>query len=120
MDRTRSLHVDGNVSRVFSSSPLCAAVVWAVSSFFTIGCAASVDEASKVPSDGAGAFDPTTPTGGVVEPGSATPVEPSADMEQVSFEDGESAGPAEHIRGAPEREDIPSFKLFGTHGEGPG
>ena len=63
-------------------------------------------------------FDPTTPTGGIVAPGTEPEVEPGPNMEQVSFDD--EAGPADHVRSAPKREPIPSFQLFGTKGEGPG
>lgn len=65
-----------------------------------------------------GGFDPSVPTGGIEAPGEESEVEPTADMEHVSFE--EEPGPAERVQGAPKREPIPSFDLFGTRGEGPG
>lgn len=65
-----------------------------------------------------GSFDPTTPTGSIVAPGTEPEIEPTADMEQMSFE--EEAGPADRVQGPPKREPIPSFQLFGTKGEGPG
>lgn len=86
-------------------------------SMAAIGCAHRDDEASSAPQ---ARFDPTQPTGKIVEPGTERVVEPSDDMEQISFEEAPDAGPTEEVRVAPERKPIPPMRIFGTNGEGPG
>ena len=100
------------------SARLASVVSSALACALLLGCAhgRSDDDAASAPT-----FDAAAPTGSIVPPGEAPPeVQPTGDMEQMSFEEGVDAGPTEEIRAAPERKPIPPFKIFGTNGEGPG